>query len=671
MTRPIVLIVDDSLTVRMDLAEVFGAAGFDVRLCGSVADARAAMAVELVSVVLLDVLLPDGDGVDLLREIRASPSLSTVPILMLSIEADVTGRLRGLRTGADDYVGKPYDAQYVVARARELIRVREPAVQECPTVLVIDDSATFRDELRRALESGGYTVLSASSGEEGLRIAAMSRPTALIVDGVMSGMDGVTVIRRIRLDTALRGMACLLLTASDVRGAELQALDAGADAFVRKEDNTDIILARLAAVLRRASATPGEINALPSPKRILVVDDSETYLQGISEMLRSDSYDVVMAHSGEEALEMLAAQPVDCVLLDVVMPGLGGEETCRRIKSSSALRDVPLIMVTSNVHRNAMIEGLAAGADDYVAKSSEPEVLKARLQAQIWRKQVEDESRRRREDLLRGEREAAAARIAREMAEAQAAAALQQEREKAQAVLLQTLAELRRSNEELGHFAYIASHDLQEPLRMVVSYTQLLARRYKGKLDTDADEFIAFAVDGATRMQRLIQDLLLYSRAGRTALQRRCISSEQALGQAIANLRGAIEQSGALVTHGPLPKVWADERQLVQLFQNLVGNGIKYQNAGVPTVHISCARSGPGPLRFSVCDNGLGIESKYFGRIFVLFQRLHKPTEFAGTGIGLAICKKIVERHGGSISVESQPGQGSTFHFSLATSEPQ
>jgi light-regulated signal transduction histidine kinase (bacteriophytochrome) len=172
-------------------------------------------------------------------------------------------------------------------------------------------------------------------------------------------------------------------------------------------------------------------------------------------------------------------------------------------------------------------------------------------------------------------------------------------------------------------------------------------------------------------MQRLIHDLLLYSRVGTVGINRCSISSEDALGQAMANLRGAIDQSGARVTHGPLPTVWADERQLAQLFQNLVGNGIKYQNTGVPTVHISAARSDAATWRFSVCDNGIGIEPKYFERIFGMFQRLHKPTEFAGTGIGLALCKKIIERHGGRISVDSQLGQGSTFHFALPDSEPE
>jgi PAS domain S-box-containing protein len=242
-------------------------------------------------------------------------------------------------------------------------------------------------------------------------------------------------------------------------------------------------------------------------------------------------------------------------------------------------------------------------------------------------------------------------------------------RKKSEANLLQKVEELNRSNEELGQFAYIASHDLQEPLRMVASYTQLLSRRYKGKLDPDADEFIAFAVDGASRMQRLIQDLLAYSRVGTKGQDLLSTSSEDAFQRSLINLRGAIEDSGALVTHDSLPSVLADEMQLVQLFQNLVGNAIKYQNPGIPRIHVSATQNGQNKWIFSVRDNGLGIDPQYFERIFGMFQRLHKREEFAGTGIGLAICKKIVERHGGSISVESQPGRGSTFRFGLAGTE--
>jgi PAS domain S-box-containing protein len=239
-------------------------------------------------------------------------------------------------------------------------------------------------------------------------------------------------------------------------------------------------------------------------------------------------------------------------------------------------------------------------------------------------------------------------------------------RKSAEAHLVEKVEELYRSNQELEQFAYLASHDLQEPLRMVASYTQLLSRRYKGQLDSDADEFIAFAVDGANRMQRLIQDLLTYSRVGTTGGGLLDTSSEEALQKALINLRASIEESGAVVTHDPLPTVLADEMQLIQLFQNLVGNAIKYQRPGVPRIHVSAIENNKEEWAFSVQDNGLGIEPQYFERIFGMFQRLHKREESAGTGIGLAICRKIVERHGGRISVESQPGLGSTFRFNLA-----
>ncbi|MEA2611511.1 MAG: hypothetical protein QOG32_1237 [Chloroflexota bacterium] len=241
-------------------------------------------------------------------------------------------------------------------------------------------------------------------------------------------------------------------------------------------------------------------------------------------------------------------------------------------------------------------------------------------------------------------------------------------RKAAEANLGQKVEELKRSNEELGQFAYIASHDLQEPLRMVASYTQLLSKRYKGQLDADADEFIAYAVDGASRMQQLIEDLLAFSRVATTGNPLLDTSSEYALEQALQNLHWAIKDSGAIVTHDPLPSVQADEMQLVQLFQNLIGNAVKYQSPGTPLVHISVAREGRSSWAFAVRDNGLGIDPQYFERIFGMFQRLHKRDEFSGTGVGLAICKKIVERHGGSLLVASELGQGSTFSFALAGS---
>jgi PAS domain S-box-containing protein len=240
------------------------------------------------------------------------------------------------------------------------------------------------------------------------------------------------------------------------------------------------------------------------------------------------------------------------------------------------------------------------------------------------------------------------------------------ERKQMEERLKQITAELQYSNTELEQFAYVISHDLQEPLRMVSSYTQLLAKRYSDKLDNDADEFIAYAVDGTKRMQSLLHDLLEYSRVGTRGKPFSLVNCQHIVEQAIANLKIAIEECGASVSYDVLPTIMGDEGQLVRLFQNLIGNAIKFRREEAPQVHISAKRMNY-IVTFSVKDNGIGIDPQHSQSIFEIFRRLHTIEEYPGTGMGLAICKKIVERHGGHISVQSQPGQGSTFYFSVNT----
>ena len=651
-TGDTVLVVDDSLTIRMDLSEAFEVGGFHVVLCATVAEARDALSRLPVGLIVLDVLLPDADGVDFLREVRGTPEIADVAVVMLSTEAEVKDRVRGLQTGADDYVGKPYDTGYLVSRARELLRARR--LGETPDramVLLIDDSATSREELGRSLQAAGYAVLTADSGEAGLRLAADNRPSAVIVDGSLPGIDGSTVIRRIRLDAALRRTPCLLLTASDERAFELHALEAGADAFVRKEEDADVILARLASVLRSSGdgVRSRQTASLAGPKKILAVDDSATHLHEIGDALRHEGYDVVLAHSGEEALELVAVQPVDCILLDLMMPGIGGEETCRRVKSASVTRDIPIIMLTALEDRSAVIRGLTAGADDFIAKSSDFEVLHARLLAQIRRKQFEDENRLIREQLLRKELETAEARAAREMAEARAA----------------MVEELERKNKELDAFSYSVAHDLRAPLRGIDGFSKALVEDFADRLDADGRRYLQHISESAGRMSLLIDGLLSLAQVTRSELRRERVDLS-ALARATAErLHEAQPDRQVVVAIADGLVVDGDARLLAAVIDNLLGNAWKFSSkCAAPKIEFGVRTEEGKPVYF-VRDNGAGFDMAYAAKLFGAFQRLHKTSDFEGTGIGLATVERIIRRHGGRIWAEGAVDEGAMFSFVL------
>jgi two-component system NtrC family sensor kinase len=679
-----VLIVDDSLTVRMDLAEAFDAAGFRTVLCSSADECRAALARETVALVILDVVLPDADGLALLKEIRSTLA-PTCPVLLLSTEAEVRDRVKGLETGADDYVGKPYDVGYVIARARALLaRNRKSTTPRSAVVLVIDDSTTFREELRDALEGAAYEVVTAETGEDGLRLAANLRPAAVLVDSVMPGIDGGTVIRRIRLDAALRGTPCVLMTASEDRGAELGALDAGADAFVRKED-LELVIARLGAVLRTTSSTHDERESLLGPKRILTVDDSLTYSNELAAVLRNEGYDVIQARSGEEALELLAAQPVDCILLDLVMPGLDGLETCRRIKAAPSMRDIPLVMLTANEERGAMIAGLSTGAEDFISKSNDFEVLKARVRAQLRRRQFEDEHREIREKLLRSELEATEARAARELAETRAR--LVEELERKHAELAHAYDELKSAQSRLVQAAKMASlgelvagvaHEINNPLAFVTSHLDTVERsmtKLEARLDPSAREATTEQRErakhrlremgsGLARIRDLVLKLRTFSRLDEG--ERKTVNIEECVQSLLTilghRLRGRIE----VVTLFGEPSVLdCYPGPLNQAMMNLVSNAID-AISGPGTITITAGANGNAYV-IRIADTGSGIPEEHRERVFDPFFTTKPVGE--GTGLGLSITYSIVKKHGGTLELSSGETGGTVAEIRLPLSQ--
>ncbi|WP_433617607.1 response regulator [Dactylosporangium sp. CA-139114] len=634
-----VLIVDDSLTVRMDLHEAFEDDGFHTVLCARLGEAVDALESEQFDVAVLDVRLPDGDGVDLLRRLRAHPRHGDAVVLLLSTEAEVHERLRGLRTGADDYVGKPYDAAVVVARARDLLR-HGPAAENRRLVLVIDDSRTFRELLRRHLADSGYEVATAASGEEGLRVAGVRRPDAIIVDGVLPGIDGATVIRRVRLDATLRNVPCLLLTASDDYTTELQILEAGADAFVRKQEDLAVVLAKLAAVLRKsAAALPLPDAGAVRPARVLLVDADSHYLETMTTLLHEDGYEAVLARCADDALAMLAVQPADCTVIDLHLPEIDGRDLCDRIRAVPGLRDMPVIIVG---HDDVLLECLAAGADDYVRRADGTGSLRAHVRAHVRRQHLHEQNRRIRDELVRREMEAAEERAARRFAEARA----------------ELVEELEWRNRELEAFSGSVSHDLRSPLQTILSYSELLAEEADGQ----TAQFLTRIHGAATRMNALIESLLQLARANRGQIQRSTVDLAALALDVVDELRQRDPSRTVRVTVAS-PMTAACDGDLVRaVYANLVGNAWKFTaRTQDPVISIGC----DGAV-FYVRDNGAGFPADRAEELFRPFGRLHDAAEFPGTGIGLTTVQRIIDRHGGRIWAESEPGRGATFSFTLA-----
>jgi signal transduction histidine kinase len=367
-------------------------------------------------------------------------------------------------------------------------------------------------------------------------------------------------------------------------------------------------------------ATPAVEVGVRQKLSVLVVEDDPNDIELLTLALQRAGFDPdsASAQTAEEFLERVRHGHYDIVLADYNLPQWNGMETVETLRREGL--DIPVILVSGYLGEQRAVECIKQGAADYVLKDHLlrlPEVVRRALRE----KQLRDENRRSQEDLA-------------------------------------------RSNRDLEQFAYVASHDLQEPLRMVAAYTQLLGDRYQGKLDENADKYIRYAVDGATRMQTLVRDLLAFSRVGRNGREFKLAESAAIVELAVKNLHAAIEESGARIECGDLPAVVVDASLVVQVFQNLIGNAIKFRGADPLMVRISAEKTKQATV-FSIADNGIGIDPEHAELIFAIFKRLHTREEYPGSGIGLAICKKVVEQHGGRIWVESELGNGCTFRIAL------
>lgn len=394
--------------------------------------------------------------------------------------------------------------------------------------------------------------------------------------------------------------------------------------------------------------------------KLLLVDDRQENLVALEAVLDDLGEEMIKAQSGKEALRACLEHDFAVILLDVKMPDMDGFETAAMIRERERSKDTPIIFLTALKNDEHLFRGYYMGAVDYLYKPIVPEVLKSKVSVFVDLSRKNFLLRRHAETLEQKNRELHE-QIAERVREEEHVRQLNAELERR---VQERTQELSRTNEELRQFAYVASHDLQEPLRTVGSYAQLMARRYRGKLDPGADEFIDYIVGGVTRMHTLLNDMLAFSRVTQNSNKPHEFANLEAVLQgAMMNLELAIKENHATITHGPLPGVVCDPTQIGQVFQNLIGNALKYKASEPPRIHVE-SEEADGEWIISVSDNGIGIDPQYHDRIFGIFKRLH-GRELPGTGMGLAICKRIIEKHDGRIWVESEEGKGATFRFTL------
>ena len=554
-------------------------------------------------------------------------------------------------------------------------------------ILIIEDSETQRVILRHILEKEGWLVVSSSSAEEALDMLMTPKesdlPDLFIIDYNMPGIEGDELCRRLKLNIYTRSIPILVLISENGEDTETYALNSGADDYLPKYTEDEIFVLHVRSLLRKARK-PKLLLGVGSPffqrSRILVVDKDPDYLDFLENSFKEDGMQITRSTECTKNAETLLAEKFDCILIGMNETSSDEYELCKKIMDLRPSLDDPAVVLVLMSHetREDMTRALEAGADDFVARTSDVSIIKARMIALLRRKFIQEDNQRIFEELKRKELEVERSRIEKAAAEAKAVLAEKllitveqledeiDERKKMERQIKKYSRELERSNKELEAFAYVASHDLQEPLRAISSYLQLVEKRYKEKIDEKGKDFINRAVNGARRMQEMINDLLIYSRITTRARSFERCSFEAIIDRALANLSAAIERNNVQITRDPMPELICDEAQVIRLFQNLISNAIKFCDKKSPEIHLAAQKQDrQDEWKFLVKDNGIGIESEHKDNIFKIFHRLHSRDKFPGTGIGLAICQKIVERHGGKIWVESTVGEGSSFYFTI------
>jgi two-component system NtrC family sensor kinase len=527
-------------------------------------------------------------------------------------------------------------------------------------ILLVEDSPTQAARLSRFLAGEEMEIVHVGSAELALKELEAKRPDVIVLDNNLPGMSGNEFCREIRLNVNTRAIPVLMLTSEKSDAAQMQGLASGADDYVIKTVDPDILRVRIHALLRKAESDPAipDVENRFSRARLLAIDDSPTFLEYIRQELKTEHYSVETAVDPAAGLQRVTQTPFDCVLVDLEMPNIDGIEVIRRIRATQTGSEPGIVLIVFSGHedKRRITSGFEAGADDYISKSSDFSVTRARIRALLRRRFLVEENRRIAEEIRQKELETLRARAAIEAAEFRAQMADR---------LAAANRDLDRANQELEQFSYSAAHDLQEPLRKVRLFSELLHEQYGGKLDAQGNQFIQYCVEGAGRMQQVIEDLLAYasaSRAEKAVLAP--VDLCKVVDKAVGNLQALIEETHGVVNRSTLPCLPLEEIRIQQLFQNLIGNALKYRRPGVsPHVEVS-GEFRDNEWHFAVADNGMGIEPEYLTRVFDAFRRFHSGSN-PGTGLGLAICKRIVESFGGRIWVESEIGKGSTFRFTL------